>query len=318
MIRTENLGGSLVVDVGHKGPGEALEISPGRYGLWLIDGQVQWKPKGVPEEDLMPQDETYDLYGPGTLNFSQASHFMLVESSDELGFNARAPLYRTLMEARNREVGRALAEGLKVDPRQIWIDIGTGTGAMVQALQELDSGPGWIIGVDRALRMIDEAWRRGSSPSPAWFVAHDLLTIRWPHQVFDGATALLVLHLVDDIDQLLGRLYQSLKPGGVFAYAASSDANPFVQMIMHQVDHPGNFFKRGQGKIRKSVTEAGFEIIRQETYQDRITLDNPQAMVELISSIGGPASRGIRRDIVPPTSIDRVFDLVWAQKPAGD
>lgn len=317
MTSIGELRGSRIGGAGQKDPGEHLDMPAGRQALWLIDGGAEWHTQSCTQVTVDPGDAVHELIGPGTLRFLEKSHYVWLESWDALGFGPRATLYRTLMEPRNRGIGHGLAAGLPLRAGQIWVDIGTGTGAMVQALQEQAAGHGpiWILGIDRASRMMEEAWRRPRGEVSAWFVAQDLLAVAWPECAFDGITALLLLHLVEDIDRLVGDLYRALKPGGLFAYAVSSDTNPFVRMIMHQLTGPGDFFKRGQEKIRQSVLSAGFEIVRSETYQDEIVLDNPKAMLELIGSIGGPASRGLRADITPPQSIERQFALVWAQKP---
>ncbi len=317
MTTIGELGGSHIVDAGQKDPDERLLISDGRQALWLINGSAEWRPRSGRPMAMEPSEAVYELVGPGAVSFLESSHYVWLEAWDELGFGPRAEMYRMLMESRNRGVGQALAAVLPVARGQIWVDIGTGTGAMVQALQERAATHEsvWILGIDRASRMIDQAWCHPSADVPAWFVAQDLLALRWPQRMFDGVSALLLLHLVEDLDGLLGNVYNALKPGGLFAYAVSSDANPFVRMIMHQLAGPGKFFKQGQAKIRQSVVRTGFEIIRSETYRDVIALDNPKAMTELIGSIGGPGSQGLRKDVTPPPSIERVFDLVWAKRP---
>ena len=313
------LGGSRIVDAGRKESGESIQVPAGRQALWLIDGQAEWQPHAGAPVFLEPGEEVSVLTGPGSVQFLRTSHFVRLQAWDEMGFDLRAAAYRALMESRNQGVGQALAAQLPLQSGQIWVDMGTGTGAMVQALQEraAERGPIWILGIDRASRMVEEAGRHVSVEVPVWYVVNDLLAVTWPEGTFDGITALLLLHLVEDIDHLLAQVYRALKPGGRFAYAVSSDKNPFVHMIMRQVEGPGVFFKRGQAKIRQRVLNAGFQIERTESYQDEIALDTPQAMLELISSIGGPASRGFRSDITPPPSVARVFDLVWARKPGA-
>lgn len=320
MTTIEELAGSRIVDAGQKDPDERLLISEGRQALWLINGSAEWRPQSGRPMAMKPSAVVYELVGPGAIFFLEPSHYVWLQAWDELGFGPRAEMYRILMESRNLGVGQALAAALPVARGQIWVDIGTGTGAMVQALQERAAEPEsvWILGIDRASRMIDQAWGHPKGGVPAWFVAQDLLALRWPQRMFDGVSALLLLHLVEDLDGLLGNVYTALKPGGLFVYAVSSDANPFVRMIMHQLAGPGKFFKQGQAKIRQSVLDAGFEIVRSETYRDKIVLDNPEAMIKLIASIGGPSNQGLREDVKPPRSIDRIFDLVWAQKPSND
>ncbi|NMP23968.1 class I SAM-dependent methyltransferase [Sulfobacillus harzensis] len=266
--------------------------------------------------------EVHDITGPGVATFQAPGDYAWFDGGDPLGFDPRASLYHKLLASHNQGVGEALVERLPLKPGELWVDIGTGTGAMVAALQNharSNNGPIWIFGIDRAGRMMDEAWESASNRGiPAWFIQRDLIDLSWPRGMVDGVTALLLFHLVDDLDAILRRAFQALKPGGRLLYAVSADSNPFVQMIMHQLEGPGDFFKRGQQKIRHHVVQAGFVIEQERTHQDIITVDNPEAMRDLISSIGGPATRGIRRDIVPPSTIPRVFQLVWAQKPSEE
>lgn len=312
--------GHRIIDAGCKSQGDCVDISAGRYAIWLVDGQATWqKGNSRKVEPINASDTLYELTGPGILQFLERSHYVRLEAGDALGFGPRASLYHMLMETRNRGIGEALAAGLSLHARQIWVDIGTGTGAMVQAIQErgAELGPLWIFGVDQAMNMIDEAWLYPQDRIPAWFVVRDVSAMPWPNGMVDGITALLLLHLVEDIDALLARLYGALKPGGTFAYAVSSDQNPFVRMVMRQLAGPGDFFKRGQRQVRESVLRAGFDVLRSDVYQDEIVLANPEAMRNLIGSIGAAASRGLRNDIAPPSTIVREFDLVWAQKPAA-
>ncbi len=309
-----------ILEAGSKEPQETLNLPGGQYALWLVDGSAEWQTPAGDRVLLSATESMTRLTGPGTVSFTQKTHYVWLLSEDPLGFGSRAPLYRAIMQSHNRGIGQALADGLTLRAGQLWVDLGTGTGAMVQALQSqaMVHGPVWILGIDRAAGMLDQAWTYATEASPAWFVEHDISTLSWPHHMIDGVTALLVLHLVDDLDALLTHVYQALRPGGIFAYAVSADGNPFVRMIMRQIDGAGTFFKRSSKRVRQQVLKAGFSIINEDTYEDEITLDNPAAMRDLIASIGAPASFGLRADVLPPSQISRQFDLVWAQKPAAN
>ena len=320
MIAIEDSVGRRIMDAGHQNAGQRVDMPAGRHTLWLVSGRATWQEDFQELAALAPSDTLYELTGPGTLEFIEFSSYVWIEPSDPLGFGERAALYRGLMETRNRGVGQALAAGLTLRPEQIWVDIGTGTGAMVQALQEQAPRDGtlWIFGIDQASGMIDQAWAHSAGCIPAWFVGRDVSAITWPNGMVDGITALLLLHLVKDLDPLLVRIYGALKPGGVFAYAVSSEANPFVRMVMHQLAGPGDFFKRGQQQVYDSVLRAGFEILSSDIYEDEIVVDSPEEMRDLMGSIGAAASRGLLRDITPPTAIVRQFDLIWARKPSAE
>jgi trans-aconitate methyltransferase len=186
---------------------------------------------------------------------------------------------------------------------------------MIQAMAESGISDIWVLGIDRAHPMLEEAWRQPNIPFPAWYVGRDLLEITWPKERIDGITALLVFHLVDDLRTLSSRCLEALKPGGVLAYAVSTDANPFLHMVMRQLRGPGVFFKQGASKIHTVMRETGFEIVRREALQDEIRLESAGAMRDLIASIGGPGSIGLREDVIAPPAVTREFELVWARKP---
>lgn len=304
---------------GRKGLGETLRLPEGRHLLWMADGKAVWQTDGGVKQDLEGGVTVHYVIGPGVVTFEESSNFVWFDGGDPLGFDPRAAVYHKLLASHNQGVGEALLENFPVKSGDIWVDIGTGTGAMVAALSQVfkPNHPVWILGVDRAGRMLSKAWESTRDTGiPTWFVERDLAKLRWPRSMVDGVTALLLFHLVDDLEMILSRVFLALRPGGRLLYAVSADQNPFVKMIMRQLRGPGDFFKRGQEQIQKQVLGAGFVIEQERTYEDSIAVENPEAMLDLISSIGGPATRGLRRDIVPPKRIPRVFHLVWAKKPS--
>lgn len=311
----------LARSAGSKEPGETLRIPEGRHFLWIVEGKAVWQTAGGATRELEGGVIAHDVIGPGVATFEEPSNYIWFDGGDPLGFDPRAAVYHQLLASHNQGVGEALLKNLPVKSGDIWVDIGTGTGAMIAALNQVckPNDPVWIFGVDRAGRMMDEAWKSTEDADiPTWFVQRDLAQLRWPREMVDGVTALLLFHLLDDLEVILNNIFQALKPGGRLLYAVSADQNPFVKMIMRQLRGPGDFFKRGQKQIQKQVLDAGFVIEQERTYEDSIALESPQAMLDLISSIGGPATRGLRHDIVPPTRIPRMFQLVWALKPSRE
>ena len=184
------LAGQRVVEAGRGAPGDRLTLPGGRHALWLVEGEVTSDDGGA-STVLAAGAILHHVKGPGTVALRQPTFFVWLDGGDPLGFGARAPAYRQFMESKNLSVGQALADGLDLRPRQIWVDIGTGTGVMVQALREraAATGPRWIVGVDRAAPMLDEARRHGDAGVPAWLVADDVEHMAWPDAMLDGVTA---------------------------------------------------------------------------------------------------------------------------------
>jgi ubiquinone/menaquinone biosynthesis C-methylase UbiE len=312
--RVANIVDAQLLQIGRASQNEILEIPESGAWIWLIEGKAQWKDQVNDGALLERADLAYEIPSGTVLNTLEACQFVWLRPATDLGFGAHAAGYRAEMESRNANIGRALVRNIPFTPGQTWVDVGTGTGAMISVLYEANPNI-WVLGVDQSPKMLQEAWRHHGSAYPVWLVERPLEALYWPHNMIDGVTALLVLHLVDHVEQVVREIFQALKPGGMFAYAVSADGNPFVRMVMRQLATPGTFFRRGSEPIHRAVQQVGFNIERREIYSDRIELPSPEAMRALISDIGGPASRGLRDDIVPPKAIDRRFELVWAIKP---
>ncbi len=312
--RVADIVDAQLLQIGHASQDDVLEVPESDAWIWLIEGKIQWKDRTHDSELLVRTDLAYEIPSGTALKTVEACRFVWLRLAPDLGFGAHAAGYRAEMESRNANIGRELVRNIPFMPGQTWVDVGTGTGAMISVLYDAEPDL-WVLGIDQSSKMLQEAWRHHGSAHPVWLVEKPLETLYWPRNVVDGVTALLVLHLVDHVEQVVGKVFQALKPGGVFAYAVSADGNPFVRMIMRQLATPGTFFLRGAEPIHRAVQQAGFNINRREIYGDRLELPSPEAMRTLISAIGGPASRGLRDDIVPPQAIDRTFELVWAIKP---
>jgi trans-aconitate 2-methyltransferase len=92
-------------------------------------------------------------------------------------------------------------------------DVGCGTGALARAMAAR-----WpqaaVIGSDESPAMLDEARR---TPSPVTWRHLDVR--EWdPAERVDVVTANAVLHWVPDHDDLILRLFSSVRPGGALAF----------------------------------------------------------------------------------------------------
>ena len=313
-MQVASIADAQLLQIGRAAQNEVLRVPDSGAWIWLIEGKVQWEGRGNDGALLDRPDLAYEIPSETKLKTLEACQFVWLLPAMDLGFGAHAAGYRAEMESRNANIGQALVQNIPFAPGQVWVDVGTGTGAMLPILYEADPNI-WVLGIDQSSPMLQEAWRHHGPARPLWLVQRPLEALHWPHNMIDGVTALLVLHLVDHVEEVIGEIFQALKPGGMFAYAVSADDNPFVRMVMRQLATPGTFFRRGAEPIHRAVQQVGFTFKRRATYGDRIELPSPEAMRALISAIGGPASRGLRDDIVPPKAIDRMFELVWAIKP---
>ena len=93
------------------------------------------------------------------------------------------------------------------------LDLGCGYGWHCRYAAE--QGAAEVLGVDRSERMIREALRRNPGENITYRVC-DLLNFDYPEDRFDAVVSNLVLHYVEDLDDVYRRIRNTLRPGGVF------------------------------------------------------------------------------------------------------
>ena len=181
---------------------------------------------------------------------------------------------------------------------QTLLYIGCGPGYATLDLAEITGPSGVVIAVDRSRRFLDtlegNAQRRGISSIRA--IEMDLDEAQFSSAVVDGAWARWVFAFVQKRRQLLERVREALKPGGVlvlheyFHYATwqlvprSSDFEEFVRTVMKAWRESG-----GEPNIALDLTgwlnELGFEIKSMLPFVDVVAPSSfvwqwPKAFVE--------------------------------------
>jgi SAM-dependent methyltransferase len=197
---------------------------------------------------------------------SEERDYVLGTHDEEI---ARLALQHSVWRARALEGWRRA--GFTVG--QKLLDIGCGPGYATLDLAEITGPSGEVIAVDRSRRFLDtlegNAQRRGISNVRA--IEMDLDVDRFSAAEVDGAWARWVFAFVKNPRQLLERVRETIKPGGVlvlheyFHYATwqliprSSDFEEFVRTVMKAWRESG-----GEPDIALDLTvwlgELGFEI----------------------------------------------------------
>lgn len=224
-------------------------------------------------------------------------------------FDRRASAYAQLVDHFNSEVGAALAQGLPSESHGVWVDLGSGTGAMTRLVQGRYPRA-MVLGVDRSRRMLAEARRLTPEGAPTWYVEADVGKLPWPPSLFSGVTALLSLHLVEELPALLVAVRRALQPDGILAVALSSADNPWFRFLAQNVMGGVPFFRHGTPGILRVLEETGFSVVsRPFTQPLPVSGDQLRAMM---GAIGPVASRGLRPDAPIPDRMVRQFLLVYA------
>jgi trans-aconitate methyltransferase len=117
----------------------------------------------------------------------------------------------------SRLVGRDFLAWLSISEKKTWVDVGCGTGALVE---EILTGyaPSAVIGIDRAEGFLAEAQRTITDPR-VQFKLGDALDLPLAPDAWDVTVSGLVLNFVSDYTAMVREMIRVTKPGGrVAAY----------------------------------------------------------------------------------------------------
>ena len=162
-------------------------------------------------------------------------------------------------------------------PGRRWLDVGCGTGALVQTV--LDAAePAEVVGVDPSEGFLDEA-RRRVADSRASFRAADAQALPFEDDRFDATVSGLVLNFVPAPEQAVAELVRVTAPGGVVAaylwdYAegielmryfwdAASDLNPAAA----ELDEGNRFPICNPAPLEQLWTDAGLADVAVEAIE---------------------------------------------------
>ncbi len=95
------------------------------------------------------------------------------------------------------------------------IDLGCGYGWHCK--YAVERGAAQVLGIDSSENMIREAERLHSDPKIR-YVVEGVESYAYPPDAFDCAISNLVLHYVENLDEIYRKVYLTLKPGGTFLF----------------------------------------------------------------------------------------------------
>jgi ubiquinone/menaquinone biosynthesis C-methylase UbiE len=175
------------------------------------------------------------------------------------------------------ENDRKLVEKTKKfnNANNVILDYGCASGTICL---ELAKGVKQACGVDISSKMIEIARRKAVENKAAntTFIHGSIFNEGLKKESFDVITAFNILHLVEDIPQVMQRIYTLLKPGGTFITATPCLGQKKLSVLLMEIPvwiasktgilQHVNFFTTV--KLTDAVTAANLKIIETECLKD--------------------------------------------------
>lgn len=138
-----------------------------------------------------------------------------MEQSQRKEVWASGDLYEPYVGRWSRRVAREFLNWLAVPERKDWLDVGCGTGALIQTIIETEN-PNSIIGIDPSLGYTEYAKARIASPR-ARFEVGDAQSLPIDTASLDAAVAGLVLNFVPQPPRAVAEMARVVRPGCIVA-----------------------------------------------------------------------------------------------------
>jgi SAM-dependent methyltransferase len=123
--------------------------------------------------------------------------------------------YESYVGRWSRLVARELLRWLAVSPGSSWLDVGCGTGALVEAILE-GAAPRAVVGVDRSAGFVSDARARVADRRVAFGIA-DAQALPLADGAFDAVVSGLVLNFVPQPDGMVAEMARAGRPGSTIA-----------------------------------------------------------------------------------------------------
>jgi len=177
--------------------------------------------------------------------------------------------YESFVGRLSRQVAPEFLAWLEVPPGARWLDVGSGTGALTEAVLTQCS-PALVVGVEPSAGFREYAEQQVSDPR-ASFLAGDARALPVEDDGFDAVAAALVINFVQDQPAALAEMCRAARPGGTVAvyvwdyeggmpmlatvWDAAVALDPSVAALHEARRFPGN----EPGPLRALFTGAGLQ-----------------------------------------------------------
>lgn len=249
---------------------------------------------------------------------------------------AAGEVYEHFMGRWSREIASAFLEWLPHEAKQIWLDVGCGTGALATTIIA-STHPQMVVGLDPSFDFVRYANHQTIEAS---FLVADASFLAIRNQIFDRVVSGLALNFMPRPEQALMEMRRVVKPGGVVAayvwdYAGKMEFLRYFWDAALELDEKADLFHEGKRfpicqpePLQQLWQQAGFHDIAVEgldiptifenfeSYWHPFTLGNFPAP-KYVSSLDGRQRGNLRERVRAsvPTESDGSIHLIaraWA------
>jgi len=181
-------------------------------------------------------------------------------------------IYDRVTGAFERRISEKALHGLLIQAGETVLEVGFGSGHMLERMAELIGDEGWACGLDLSSGMVKEAKKRLENArllNRVGLSCGDALRIPFREALFDAVLMSFTLELFDtpDIPVVLREVRRSLKPGGRPAVASLSKMGGSSLMLsLYERAHMmwPTYIDCRPIYVERALREAGFEITKSE------------------------------------------------------
>jgi cyclopropane fatty-acyl-phospholipid synthase-like methyltransferase len=136
-----------------------------------------------------------------------------------------------------------LLDKLKLSVDEVVLDLGCGLGKITEYIAQKTSSK--IIGIDSSQKAIEWAQNNTKTNKKLIFDVMDINELDYPTDTFDVIIALDVLYWIDDLEPVIGKLKDILKPDGrmAFFYVLFKTKNDPIESIEFEHSKIGKFLE---------------------------------------------------------------------------
>ncbi len=207
-----------------------------------------------------------------------------------------AASYDRFMGRWSRMLAPAFVEFASPETAETALDIGCGTGALVDALAVRLPGCR-ITGIDLSTSLVD--WCRERFPPPRYRFEHaDAAALPFADATFGTTLSLLVLMLLDDPGRAVAEMKRVTRPGGTVAACTwDADQMEMISMVWQEVraldgsapHQTGRTHCAHPGALQSLWTTTGLRDVRETTIALTLRYDTFEDLWEPLAAGVGPA-----------------------------